>query len=91
MIDAGAEAAILHNGRSLLPAGVIDVAGEFSKGEVVEVVGPNGLVGKGQTLYDSDELLGIKGMRSHELSHENLKSFTEITGFSTYKTEEGKR
>ena len=43
-VDQGAEEAILYNGKSLLPAGVVKVKGDFHKGDVVEVFGLNGLI-----------------------------------------------
>lgn len=55
-VDKGAETAILHDGRSLLPAGVFKVQGEFASGEVVEVFGVDGLIGKGQVTYSSADL-----------------------------------
>ncbi|MDA1475831.1 glutamate 5-kinase [Bacillus changyiensis] len=68
IIDEGAEQALLEKGSSLLPAGVIDACGNFAKGAVVKVCGPNGLAGKGQVLYSSEELLKIKGKRSDEVN-----------------------
>ena len=53
-VDKGAEEAIVHNGRSLLPAGVFKVQGNFEVGEVVEVFGLNGLIGKGEVTYSSN-------------------------------------
>ena len=55
-VDQGAEEAILYNGKSLLPAGVFKVKGNFQKGDVVEVFGINGLLGKGEVSYSSEEL-----------------------------------
>lgn len=55
-VDQGAEEAILYNGKSLLPAGVFKVRGMFDKGDVVEVFGTKGLLGKGEVNYSSDEL-----------------------------------
>lgn len=55
-VDQGAEDAILHNGKSLLPAGVFKVQGTFQKGDVVEVFGNHGLLGKGEVSYSSDDL-----------------------------------
>lgn len=63
-VDQGAEEAILFNGRSLLPAGIFEVKGDFQKGDVVEVFGINGLIGKGAVTYSSDDLLKIIGTRS---------------------------
>ncbi len=47
-IDAGAVDALVAGGRSLLPAGVVDVTGSFDAGDAVEVVDASGaLVAKG--------------------------------------------
>ncbi|MGJ7921088.1 glutamate 5-kinase [Neobacillus sp. LXY-4] len=67
-VDKGAEDALLLYGRSLLPAGIYDVEGTFEKGEVVEVIGSSGLLGKGEVLYSSAELLNVMGKRTDELS-----------------------
>ncbi|MDV6378562.1 glutamate 5-kinase [Sporosarcina sp. GW1-11] len=55
-VDKGAETALLHNGCSLLPAGVFKVQGSFEVGEVVEVYGIEGLIGKGEVTYSSEQL-----------------------------------
>lgn len=55
-VDEGAEEAILYKGSSLLPAGVFQVKGTFQKGDVVEVFGTSGLMGRGEVAYSSDEL-----------------------------------
>lgn len=66
-IDKGAEEALLLRGKSLLPAGVFKFEGEFEKGEVVEVYGESGLLGRGEVLYSSEELAFACGKRSNEL------------------------
>lgn len=68
-VDKGAEDALLFNGKSLLPAGIHHVEGSFEKGEVVEVHGPSGLIGKGEVLFSSDDLLKIMGKRTNELDN----------------------
>lgn len=55
-IDQGAEEAILYKGRSLLPAGITEVEGTFDKGDVVEVYGIKGFIGKGVVNYSSSEI-----------------------------------
>lgn len=66
-IDKGAEDALLLHGKSLLPAGIYGVSGSFEKGEVVEVFGSSGLLGKGEVLYSSQELQQVIGKRTEEL------------------------
>lgn len=65
-VDAGAARA-LADGNSLLPAGVIDVIGEFERGDSVAIEGPDGLIlGYGLTRYTSDDAQKIMGHNSTE-------------------------
>lgn len=73
-VDQGAEDALLYKGKSLLPAGVYDIKGTFAKNEVVEVVGPHGLLGKGEVLFSSEELKEAMGKRSEELNKDDVLS-----------------
>ena len=41
-VDAGAATKLLSQGASLLPIGVVDVQGEFARGDVISVRGPEG-------------------------------------------------
>jgi len=68
-IDSGAEHALLANGKSLLPAGVFYVEGDFEKGDVVEVYSEKGLLGRGEVLYSSLELAHAMGKRTAELAN----------------------
>ncbi len=66
-IDAGAERALGH-GKSLLPAGVIGISGNFSRGDPVAILGPSGeVLGKGLAGYDCAEAAAIKGHHSREI------------------------
>ncbi|WP_226667957.1 glutamate 5-kinase [Metabacillus litoralis] len=73
-VDQGAEDALLYKGKSLLPAGVYDFKGDFAQCDVVEVVGPNGLLGKGEVLFSAEELRKMLGKRSDELTKEEVIS-----------------
>ena len=55
-IDEGAVQAIIEGGKSLLPAGVYAFEGHFEQGDVVEVYDRHLLLGRGETLYSSEEL-----------------------------------
>ncbi len=67
VVDDGAINA-LHSGKSLLPAGVVDVSGEFERGDAVEVRGQDGkVVGKGLSAYASPDMRAIKGRKSDEI------------------------
>ncbi|MEH6996635.1 glutamate 5-kinase [Neobacillus drentensis] len=62
-IDEGAEAAIVTNGKSLLPVGITNVFGEFNAMDVVEVHNQKGeLIGKGQIYYSAKNLQMVKGL-----------------------------
>ena len=66
-IDAGALMA-LETGKSLLPAGVTDVDGQFSRGDTVEILGPLGhQVGRGLVEYDSREAKQVAGLKSGQI------------------------
>jgi glutamate 5-kinase len=65
-IDAGAVAA-LRAGKSLLPAGVIRVDGQFARGDAVVVRGPDTHeIGRGLVAYDADHAEQIKGRSSSD-------------------------
>ncbi|MFJ7940244.1 glutamate 5-kinase [Peribacillus sp. NPDC096622] len=66
-VDEGAERALVSNGSSLLPAGIYEIKGAFNKGDVVEVFGANGLLGRGEVLYSDEELKQAMGKRTSEL------------------------
>lgn len=69
VVDAGAAAALRAQGRSLLPAGVAGVHGEFQRGEAVEVRDPEGArVAAGTVNYASGELERIRGLRSDRIA-----------------------
>jgi glutamate 5-kinase len=65
-VDAGAERALRERGTSLLPVGIVDVSGEFSAGDAVEVRAADGgrPIGKGIVNYSASELQRIKGLKS---------------------------
>src|SRR5690242_8382203 len=66
-IDAGAVRA-LRGGKSLLPAGVIKVEGEFGRGDAVLVRGPDGHeIGRGLVAYDAEDAEKIKGRSSADV------------------------
>jgi glutamate 5-kinase len=66
VIDAGAVKA-LRAGKSLLPAGVVRIEGQFARGDAVVVRGPDGHeIGRGLVAYDADNAEKIKGYSSSE-------------------------
>lgn len=66
-VDKGAAEA-LRNGKSLLPVGVIGVSGNFRRGDVVNIVGPDGNeLGKGLAEYSDEEANRLAGCRSEQI------------------------
>ncbi len=67
-IDDGAKRAISSSGKSLLPAGIKDVNGEFEVGELVRCVDEGGKeVARGLSSYSSDEIRKIAGAKTSEI------------------------
>jgi glutamate 5-kinase len=66
-VDAGAARA-LQTGKSLLPIGVTKVSGDFSRGDTVSIVGPDGFeLARGLVGLDSDEAKLVKGKKSQTI------------------------
>ena len=66
-IDHGALAA-LGRGKSLLPVGVVAVAGEFGRGDPVRVLGPDGTeAARGLSAYSAADARRIAGHKSREI------------------------
>jgi glutamate 5-kinase len=65
-IDAGAVAA-LRRGKSLLPAGVVRVEGQFARGDAVIIRGPDGEIGRGLVAYDAEDAEKIRGKSSEDI------------------------
>jgi len=64
-----------ESGRSLLPVGVREVRGDFTRGELVACVGPDGReVAKGLVNYSADEARRIMGLSTRRIQ--------EVLGYS---------
>ena len=58
----------LRAGKSLLPAGIVKVSGQFGRGEPVTILSPEGdALGKGLVRYTAVEAKAIAGHRSGEI------------------------
>ncbi len=64
LVDAGAARALRDDGTSLLPVGVVDVAGTFDAGDAVEIAHEEAMVGKGISNYSATELRQVRGLKS---------------------------
>jgi len=66
-IDAGAVGALL-SGKSLLAAGVKRVIGNFSRGDTVAILDPDGIeIARGLVAYDAADAVRIAGLKSTEI------------------------
>lgn len=67
-LDAGAEKA-LRSGKSLLPAGLRKVSGNFDRGDIVGLLNPDGIeIGRGLVAYDSRNAQIICGKQSADIA-----------------------
>ncbi|NVK43011.1 MAG: glutamate 5-kinase [Oceanospirillaceae bacterium] len=65
VLDAGAVAALRERGKSLLPAGVRDLSGDFSRGEMVILMDEQSrIVGRGLVNYGAEDARRIIGQPS---------------------------
>jgi glutamate 5-kinase len=69
VVDAGARTAVEKNGRSLLPIGVVEVAGNFHKGDVIALADVNGTeFARGLTNYSAEDASRIRGLRTERIA-----------------------
>jgi glutamate 5-kinase len=78
-VDAGALQALTHQGKSLLPSGVVDVEGDFAAGEVVTLVGDGREFARGLVNFDAGELRRIRGAKTRDIvTRLGYKSVDEV-------------
>jgi glutamate 5-kinase len=69
LLDAGAAAAVREKGRSLLPVGVVAVAGSFGKGDVVALCDANGQeFARGLSNYSSADAEKVRGLSTERIA-----------------------
>ncbi len=80
VVDRGAKRALLQEGRSLLPSGIIEVRGKFEVGDSISLLNEdNREFARGITYYSAEELKKIKGVRSHLIKHQlGYKYYDEV-------------
>ena len=67
-INRGALDQVLKGGKSLLPAGIIEVEGSFKAGDTVVVAGEDGTpIARGLVNYDAVSVLKIMGMQTSSI------------------------
>ena len=73
VLDKGAEQAVAQQGKSLLPIGVVQINGSFTKGDVIGLQSLSGEeIGRGLSNYDSSRAERIIGLQSNQI-HEVLE------------------
>lgn len=77
IIDDGAKKALVREGKSLLPSGIVDVEGEFSIGDPVTCIDCEGTpVAKGLSNYSSAEVHKIMGLKTSRIE--------QVLGYKDY-------
>ncbi len=79
-VDEGAKTALVKNGGSLLPSGIIGVEREFRSGDTVSIVDADGVeFAKGISNYSSSDIEKIRGLQSREIEHVlGRKDYNEV-------------
>jgi glutamate 5-kinase len=68
VVDAGAARALVEHKRSLLPAGVVGVHGDFEPGDAVRVVDGTGAeLARGLSRYSAKDVARLAGAKSEEI------------------------
>ena len=68
ILDEGACVALTSKGKSLLPVGVVEVRGEFNKGDLIECSNAQGEeIARGLSNFNHKEINSIKGLNSEEI------------------------
>jgi glutamate 5-kinase len=69
VVDDGAALAIGRNNKSLLPAGIVEVEGEFDAGDMIAIITCDGYdFARGLVAYSAAELRRIRGLKSSEVA-----------------------
>jgi len=67
LINQGALTALL-NGKSLLPAGIVAIQGDFYKGDIINILNPeHQVIARGLSHYSAQEARQIMSKQSHEI------------------------
>lgn len=67
-VDAGCKEAVVRQGASILPVGIVDVDGEFAQGDGIAVYYGHREIARGMAGFDSHELRLIMGHKTGEIA-----------------------
>lgn len=68
IIDSGAAEAIVHQNKSLLLAGVLEIQGVWQRGDLVNICTKNDCIGRGIANYCSSDTQRLKGLHSTQIA-----------------------
>ena len=69
VVDDGARRAVEHQGKSLLPIGIVNVEGTFRKGDVVAIRDAAGAeFARGLSNYSAADILRIKKLKTEQIA-----------------------
>ena len=79
-LDEGAKKALIEQGKSLLPSGIVNVEGDFDVGDPVTCVDMEGTpLAKGLVNYSATETFKIMGLKTSQIEHVlGYKDYDEI-------------
>lgn len=80
ILDDGAARALVYNGKSLLPIGIVEVIGDFGVGSAVEFKDAKARpLGIGLVNYTAAEIRSIIGLRTHQIKKQlGSKPYDEV-------------
>ena len=68
VVDSGAVRALVENHKSLLPAGIMAVKGDFAAGDVIAIAGPDGAaIARGLCNYSAADVARVAGKKTQEV------------------------
>ncbi|MFA6940094.1 MAG: glutamate 5-kinase [Clostridiaceae bacterium] len=80
LIDDGAKNALTEHHKSLLPSGILNISGNFSHRDVVNIIDTkNKIIARGITNYSSSDLEKIKGIKTGDIEKVlGIKNYNEV-------------
>jgi glutamate 5-kinase len=68
VVDDGARKALIENNKSLLPAGIMKVTGDFARGDIVAITTSDGtLIARGLSNYSASDMAVIHGKKTRQI------------------------
>jgi len=68
IVDAGAVKALTEKNSSLLPSGIVNVTGNFSRGDTISIIDSEQTeIARGISRYNAEDMNKIKGCRSNQI------------------------